>query len=289
MFDFTHVAEDLRKDVDRQLSSLGFLCRVFGRSKSNESFQRKLSSNPGKYSVDGKLVQDLIGIRVVLYFHEDITIVQNILDQKYSLDILSSTIDTPASDQFSVTRYNLIYKLPEIYQTDFNRYSSSNPIDKTFEVQIRSILSEGWHEVDHDLRYKCKENWDNQLDLSRALNGINATLQTAEWSLKKIFDDLSYRHYKNSNWIAMLQSRLRLRLDPSLSPEFIDVLNNDSELAKNLLRINRAELISMIHKLSINIPINLENIICIWNFHNMRNEKITKLTVPFLLDLLRRG
>ncbi|MBK7959276.1 MAG: hypothetical protein IPK03_14995 [Bacteroidetes bacterium] len=27
-------------------------------------------------------------------------------------------------------------------------------VDSTFEVQLRTILSEGWHEIDHDLRYK---------------------------------------------------------------------------------------------------------------------------------------
>jgi ppGpp synthetase/RelA/SpoT-type nucleotidyltranferase len=105
-----------------------------------------------------------------------------------------STIDRPERDQFSVTRYNLIFRLPGETADSFSRIKGNRPLDLTFEVQLRSILSEGWHEVEHDLRYKAKENWNGHDDLSRVLNGIVATLETSEWNMGRVFEELAYRH-----------------------------------------------------------------------------------------------
>jgi len=137
--DLRSPTENLRREVENLLFKLGFLCRVFGRSKSKDSLEKKLSREPGKYEIDKKLVQDLIGIRVVFYFQEDIEIAKSIICNKFSFDPKSSTIDKPNTDQFSVTRYNLIFKLPEVFQSEIKRHSRILPIDLTFELQLRSI------------------------------------------------------------------------------------------------------------------------------------------------------
>ncbi|MCO4883527.1 hypothetical protein, partial [Paraburkholderia caribensis] len=105
-------------------------------------------------------------------------------------DEKSSTIDLPSDSTFSVVRYNLIFRVSEDEEHSYGRLFNGQPIDTTFEVQIRTMLSEGWHEVEHDLRYKCKSHWDQQQDLSRTLNGVIATLETAEWSMTRVFDEL---------------------------------------------------------------------------------------------------
>ena len=45
-------------------------------------------------------------------------------------------------------------------------------IEPTFKIQIRTVFSEGWHEVEHDLRYKCKDDWEGCELYSHTLNGI---------------------------------------------------------------------------------------------------------------------
>ena len=240
----------------------------------------------GKYTKGGRLIQDVIGIRVVLYFQEDIEIVKKELSKKYEYDEKSSTIDVPRTDQFSVTRYNLVYRLPDQFQENFCREILSFPIDETIEIQLRSMLSEGWHEVEHDLRYKSKSNWENQTDLSRALNGIMATLETSEWGMKKIFDDLAYRHYKNKNWAGMLQNKLRMRVDPTLSKNIIDLLNSDNNLAKELFRAEKANIIDLINKVKLKVPLNLDNLVFIWNHSNVKNKYITEITPSLMLEIL---
>jgi ppGpp synthetase/RelA/SpoT-type nucleotidyltranferase len=283
---FTSTAELVRRDVEGILLRVGLLCRVFGRGKNRQSLDLKLSKESGKYTVNGRHIQDAIGIRVALYFSEDIEIVQQLLTSKFSLDVRSSTIDLPSTDQFTVARHNLIFQIPTDYLTDMQRAIGHMPIDTTFELQLRSILSEGWHEVDHDLRYKSKENWIGQDDLSRALNGIMATLETSEWSMRKIFDDLAYRQYKNRNWAAMIHCKVRMRASPQLSQHLSNLMDDDGEFAKEILQINRKRVIHCIAHLPFKIPISLDNVVYVWNHIGPKNSLVHDVTPELILQAL---
>lgn len=281
---FKHVAEDIRRNIESVLISAGVLSRVFGRGKSDDSLLNKVIKGGKKYDVDGKKIQDAVGIRVVLYFSDDIEIVREVLCKKFCYRAEDSVIDKPNGDAFSVTRFNLIFDCPDEFKFSFNRVFKNEPIDSTFEVQIRSVLSEGWHEVEHDLRYKQKHYWNDSDDLSRALNGIVATLETSEWGMRKIFDDLAYRHYKGRNWPAMMLLKLRMRLNGSMDNRIIDLLNSDLELAKGLLRIERSTII-MEFALSVPKPVlTIDNAIFIWNRNVLKNSKISEITPTLLKD-----
>lgn len=283
---FRHTAEDLRREIEGILQKVGILCRVFARGKEERSIKAKLSKSPDKYKVGGKLIQDVIGVRVALYFAEDVEIVAALLLSQFENDPTSSTIDFPATDQFTVTRHNLIFKVPERYRIQVIRGIGSLPIDLTFEVQLRSILSEGWHEVDHDLRYKSIENWDGQDDLSRALNGIMATLETADWSMRRIFDDLAYRHYRQKRWAAMLHNKVRMRTQPKLSDDLIGFFNKNEDFAKEMFRINRKKVIKRFHILKPSLPVTLDNVVYVWNHIGPRNTQVIEFTPSFIKDVL---
>ncbi|RGY92598.1 hypothetical protein DXA15_21945 [Parabacteroides sp. AM58-2XD] len=48
-----------------------------------------------------------------------------------------------------------IGKRLEEFNTWKKRYSESfKNIDSTFKIQVRTTLSEGWHEIEHNMRYK---------------------------------------------------------------------------------------------------------------------------------------
>ncbi|WP_313144199.1 hypothetical protein [Stenotrophomonas sp.] len=274
---FIRVADFIRREIEQELTSIGLLCRVFGRGKSPASMRAKLKSSPGKYAPDGKLIQDAVGIRVVLYFQEDVQIADSVLRRKYSCDVSSSTIDTPVDTVFSVSRYNLVFRLPEENYRDIGEPTVELPVDRTFEVQIRTILSEGWHEVEHDLRYKRKADWANSDDLSRGLNGVLATLETAEWSMRKIFDDLAYKHYKAQKWDGLLHSVLRMRINAPLSDRVVDFLCSDRDIARRMVRINRAEVFSALARLAPRIPLTADNMVFVWNRIGVNNAELAAL------------
>jgi len=281
---YGHIAEEVRRDIEDLLSGIGMLFRVFARGKDPASLESKLKREPGKYQLGGKLIQDSIGVRVALYFPDDIPIVKSILESRFEIDRGASTIDRPESDQFSVTRYNLIFRLASEATDNFVRIRGEAPLDVTFEVQLRSILSEGWHEVEHDLRYKAKENWSDHDDLSRVLNGIVATLETSEWNMARVFEELAYRHYKSKNWHGMLPSILRMRLKGSIGQPIIDALDSDMQVAKDLLRIDRPKLLKLLSRAKPKLPVTPDNVILFWNATGPRHPCLLSLTPVVVND-----
>ena len=77
----------------------------------------------------------------------------------------------------------------------------------------------------------------------------------------KIFDELSYRHYKNKNWAGMVSSLLKIRMKGSISKELIKALNDDSNIAKQILKVDRFFLIKSLSNSKPRIPITIDNII----------------------------
>lgn len=286
---FHHSALDIQKEIENKLHGCGILCRVFGRGKSETSLLKKLEtlSDDGqskKYSINGKKIQDSVGIRVALYFSDDIEIVHDILNNMYTALPNDSTIDEPDPDKFCVTRFNLIYEVPQEQKNNFDRNVNSRPIDFTFEVQLRSVLSEGWHEVEHDLRYKQKEHWENQNELSRSLNGILASLESSEWGMRKIFEELAYKHYKQRYWDAMVSLKFRLRIQGNLSNDIKLIFDNDQKAAKKILKFDRGTFLSMYSKHFYTIPLNMDNLIYITNMLSSPITSITEITPSFIIE-----
>ena len=279
------IVHQLQVEIETELNRVGLLFRVFSRAKTQSSIQSKLNKEPNKYS-DLKKIQDIFGIRIILYFPDDLNIAQRALVNKFTFD--SSTIDDANTDLFSATRCNYIFKLPQGYENDSTLLKDFSYLDNTFEVQFRTILSEGWHEVEHDLRYKCKNDWDKHQDLSRALNGIYASLETSDWGMMKLFEELAYRHYKESNWSAMLRTKLRLRTTDKLNQDIINIIEKD-KIGKLFYRIDREKVLSIILEHDIDVPINLQNLVYISNYHFIKNNNIKEITPSVIIRKLQEG
>lgn len=160
-------------------------------------------------------------------------------------------------------------------------------IDSTFEVQFRTILSEGWHEVEHDLRYKCKKDWESESNLSRQLNGQLAVLETSDWAMLKIFDELSYKKYKDKEWNSFLRNILRIRFDDmELSESIVDVFNKDATLSRELLRAERVKLIQPLINLTSKVPLKMDNVIFILNRNFLKNAEIIALESESMKSIL---
>lgn len=283
-----HVVNKIHKIIELELSRIGILFRVFSRVKTNESLKKKIDKVPEKYSENGHKIQDIFGIRVALYFPDDISIARTAIEKVFDINIESSSIDIPDSTSFNATRYNLIFKLTKELE-DESSLCKNSLVDSTFEVQLRSILSEGWHEVEHDLRYKHKEDWDKHNDLSRALNGIYASLETADWSMMKVFEELAYRHYKGKEWEQMLRTKLRIHFSGTLTNDLNTYLAENPKAIKYIYEIERIKLIQKIAEKKISIPLNYDNVIYIINFYFYKDHNLTQLCpTPIISHLEER-
>ena len=228
-------------------------------------------------------MQDLIGIRIVLYFKSDIKLCEKLINQHF--DVLDISKDKELTDKFCPQRINYVCSLPEDVVNEFDPIIWTYPIDKSFEVQIRTIFSEGWHEIEHDFRYKCEDEWKESLDLSRTLNGVFATLENCDWTIENLLRELAYKHYKNKEWIPMLKNILKMRIiDEGNMEKIVDCFNRDNTIAKMFLRMNREEFLVFISDSENTLPMKLSTIVYLVNLVEVKNKELLKNTPKLLLD-----
>ncbi|WP_374360381.1 hypothetical protein [Cloacibacterium sp.] len=268
-----------------ELSRTGLLFRLFSRIKDDISIKDKFTRKD--YSNDGKLMQDLIGFRITTYFNDDLKIVVKLCEKLFGK--IELVYDEPNTEVFRPLRKNMICKFPDEHSSIFSDIKISNPeyelIDNTFEIQFRTTLSEGWHEVDHLMRYKCKQDWDELTNESRMLNGIYATLETNDQALKALFDDISYHHYKSKRWEAMLRNKLRLRFAlQELNSEILNYLNANAIVGKELFKINRDKIINTYIDSTLSFPTTFDNWIYFINNFFINDEFIKSITPEFLIN-----
>ncbi|GHT08314.1 hypothetical protein FACS189426_03620 [Bacteroidia bacterium] len=283
-----NILRNIQSEILSEIDRIGIHCRVHTRIKDIASLKGKIErkEKEGKgYSKDGKKVQDICGIRITTYFIEDVKLLWDIFERKYEkVSEANDHIDKKNFKVFEPVHKNLVCRMTHEDSITLREVVFSQKddvyalIDNTFEIQFRTTLSEGWHEIDHVLRYKCQSDWDDFIEEERMLNGIYATLETSDKVLKSLFDDLSYQHYKKHNWEAMLRTKFRLKFSKEPLDETIcTILNNSNDLAKRIFRTDRAGFLEQIALSKLHIPISYNIIVFLLNHTELKNEDIEKL------------
>jgi len=295
---------EITEDLEESLRKAGIFYRIFSRAKGGDSTMVKLLKKGDTYKLEKRKMQDIVGIRIVFYFIEDVEIFHQYLKQNADyIDESNSSAEMneqQKAETFAPTRLNLIFRMnqsqTETLYLDLRDFKDSHGkdidlslIDNTYEVQLRTVLSEGWHEVEHDLRYKCKEDkwWNNCRIESRMLNGIYASLETNERALEVIFSNMAYKNYKNHEWVPMLRNHFRLRfVSQNLDTSLKEILDNNNDIAKEFLRYERSFLQEKLFKLSITYPLNINNLIFLLNRLTCDSENIRNKEPNIIKDKL---
>lgn len=273
--------KNIEKIICKKLDKCGIMYRSFSRTKEKESVKKKIEKKRDIYLHDGKKMQDLVGIRIVLYFRDDVDICINILENLFTVD--NFEYDKPDIETFKPQRINYVFKTPTNIMEIPDNISSDCLIDNTFEVQIRTIFSEGWHEVEHDIRYKFLNEWNTVPDLSRELNGILAVLEICDHNIMSICEQLAYKKYKEKDWDSMIRNKFRLRFThQQLDAKLSQILSENPKLAKNILRFERAKLIYYFAENT--TPRNCNNVVYIINEIKLHNESIAKMTPEVIVE-----
>lgn len=262
------IGERLEEDITGILERAGIYFRIFHRAKTPASIVGKLEKGGYGFASDEKKLQDLIGLRVVVYYQDDMPIIHTILEETFRRVGEWSRTGT-SEEEFKATKLNGVFLVPDEYQRIYNGDISGIPADFTFEVQLRTISFEGWHEIEHDMRYKSahgEDFWKNNEDLSRTLNCVLANLELCDWSTLSVFDKLSFYHYEAGNWEMMMKSKFRLRFDiEPLAPELEKFLDKNPEVARGLYTCNRDQVIFALlrdgyhDKISYNLVLKVAN------------------------------
>ena len=153
---------------------------------------------------------------------------------------------------------------------------------------MRTVLSEGWYEIDHSLRYKCKNDWEGHYDNERLLNGIYASLETNDIALKNLFNELAYKHFKSKNWEGLLRNKFRLRFQlVPLKEQIINILNEDVEIGKEFFKLDREISLMKLYEIDLSLPVNMNNLVLLLNGLIIKNKKILAITPVVILEEIK--
>ena len=272
------IANKLESQMFQHLNQCGLMFRLFSRVKTISSLHHKMQIKGENYKTGKSLIQDMIGLRIVLYFQDDV----DALAFFYSCgEVVNSSIDEFDSSTFRPQRLNLTCNLPAELVDDFRKAlpeEYATYIDATYEIQIRTIFSEGWHEVEHDLRYKCKEDWEGCESYSRVLNGVIATLETAEWNMKSLFDQMARTNFLNKNYRAMLRNKMHLRIKgEDLSADVNEFLLQNPHVAESILNTDRFVIILTLLNHQKPIELTYDSLLFLINRIEMGNQKLSEM------------
>jgi len=199
---------------------------ITSRVKKRDSFVKKVKKGTGKYQSLGDIT-DVVGVRIITYFEDDVDKVAKILGAEFNVDIENS-IDKRAlldPDRFGyLSLHHVVSLLPKRCQlTEYKRFPALKA-----EIQTRSILQHAWAEIEHDLGYKTKKGIPR--DIRRSFSRLAGMLEIADKEFLQIRDDLiKYEETvpneieKNPEWVFIDKLSLISFIENSKVVKEIDI------------------------------------------------------------------
>lgn len=181
---YEKVKRTVHKSLETKLNDSGVMALVTSRVKDAGRLKEKLIDRDSEKNYKSKEdiysdIVDLIGLRVALYFPNDIGRVESLINNEFS-DIKIKTfpedrkgndIYTNRFEGYSARHYRIEYEYDgRIYKV---------------EIQVASLLMHAWAEVEHDLAYKQKKG-KVSFDEYEALDEINGLIIAGEISLQRL-------------------------------------------------------------------------------------------------------
>jgi ppGpp synthetase/RelA/SpoT-type nucleotidyltranferase len=133
-----HVFELISQTLKQQGIELN---SIEHRIKTVESLAGKLERKGEKYRQLSDIT-DLIGLRIVTFYTDDVDKVAAIISQLFDID-WSNSVDKRKLHDLNSFGYNSLHYICNLHEGSF-----------PFEIQIRTALQHTWSAIEHDIGYK---------------------------------------------------------------------------------------------------------------------------------------
>ena len=141
--EFKQMAQLIPEKLKEAFDEAGIIvAAVEHRVKTEASLAGKLKLKGGKYK-DIFDITDLVGVRVITFYIDDVDKVASILERLFEID-WENSIDKRKAHEIDSFGYLSLH-----YICRMNEFKSIR-----FEVQMRSILQHAWANMNHDTGYK---------------------------------------------------------------------------------------------------------------------------------------
>jgi putative GTP pyrophosphokinase len=173
------VARDIEGRIEQHLSPLASHPTLKIRTKRFVSYYKKYQ-RLHKAGITKPQITDLIGIRVICPFVEDLATVEALIKEHFEV------IETERKGHYTFKEFgyestHLIIQIPN----DIAQLSGGHIGCDVVEIQIRTILQDAWAEVEHELVYKAEFN-PFGTPMKRKLAAVNASLSLADIVFQEI-------------------------------------------------------------------------------------------------------
>ncbi|MHA1989135.1 MAG: hypothetical protein ACW98D_21135 [Promethearchaeota archaeon] len=170
------------RKIGHLLNKEGLKYSLKSRIKTIESLNKKQNQLQQQKGADNEQVKDLLGLRVVVPFHEDVERIINLLENKL---IILETERKSENLSYREFAYDSVHLIAAIEGN--NNFTVPIGCLKGCEIQIRTILQDAWAEVEHELIYKSSVGFPNEL-IRKKLAALNASLTLSDIIFQEIKD-----------------------------------------------------------------------------------------------------
>lgn len=192
--DNLHLMEDAKVSTCALINALvthsGSLAisKIEGRVKDKEEciqkfslkYRKELEAKNEPYSIKDHIT-DLIGLRVVCLYEDDIDKVKDVLSEHFEIidttDKIAQIEKTEGSFGYKGLHLDLRLGNERSEMPEYKAYSNFN-----FEIQIRTIIQDSWSVLDHKIKYK--KQIPNPL--KRRINTLAALFELADREFREI-------------------------------------------------------------------------------------------------------
>lgn len=160
------------------------------RIKSFNSYYKKVLRQRREEAVESKnlvCLTDMMGIRIICTFLEDISEVQHQIKDLFEIKEVEIKGAQQSYKEFGYESVHVLVSVPEDCRPDDIPEGIVLPDELVCEIQIRTILQDAWAEVEHELIYKT-EFTPFDMPLKRKLASMNASLSLADIIFQEIRD-----------------------------------------------------------------------------------------------------
>ena len=129
-------------------------------------------------------LQDLIGIRSILLFKRDLTLVNSLIAENFEVISSEDTGDRLGESEFGYQSQHHIVRIPKSWLS----LPSLKGLNEFFiEIQVRTVAQHIWAAASHKLQYK--QSAGVPPPVRRAINRVSALLETIDLEFERVLNE----------------------------------------------------------------------------------------------------
>lgn len=199
------------------------------RAKTVESFSEKSARAGKSYKNPLKEITDLCGLRLILYYQEDVEKFVSAIRAEFEID--KRSVDKRSelrADQFGYISVHLICRVRSnrTRLLEWRKYKNVN-----IEIQVRTVLQHAWASISHALQYKHQSDIPDQF--VRQLTRIAGLLELSDEQFSELRQKTSTLRSEVSRSLA--NDDLNVEINSVALSEFLEtatVVARVSEIVK---------------------------------------------------------